>query len=80
MTDFHSVLDAASQLPMADRLRLIDVLASSVPDDQPPSLSDAWLEEIERRSDDIDSDTVQTEAWADIRSRLFDKHGVEGAN
>ena len=80
MADYHAVLDAASQLPMADRLRLIDDLAASVPDDQPPALSEAWLKEIEQRSEGIDSGSVQTEAWVDIRRRLFNKHGVEGAN
>jgi len=80
MSDYHAIFAAASQLPVADRLRLIDDLAASVPDDQPPMLSEAWLEEIERRSVEIDSGAVQTEAWIDIRRRLFEKHGVDGAN
>ena len=78
MTDYESILTAASQLSVTDRRRLIDELASSMPDDQPPRLSDAWLSEIERRSDEIDSGTVATETWSDIRSRLFAKHGVDG--
>lgn len=80
MNSCESVLSAASQLPVGDRLRLIDELASSVPDDQPPHLSDAWLREIEQRSGEIDSGAVATEHWADIRARLFSKHGVERAN
>ena len=80
MSDYETVLSAASQLPVGDRLRLIDELASSVPDDQPPQLSAAWLQEIDRRSDEIDSGSVVTENWADIRARLFAKHGVDGAN
>ena len=80
MSSYESILSAASQLPVGDRLRLIDELASSVPDDQPPQLSDAWLREIERRSGQIDSGAVVTEDWTDIRARLFSKHGVEGAN
>ena len=80
MSDYDSIFSAASQLPVDDRLRLIDDLASSVPDDQPPQLSDAWLREIARRSDEVDSGVVVTEDWADIRARLFSKHGVEGEN
>ncbi len=80
MSSYESILSAASQLPVGDRLRLIDELASSVPDDQPPQLSDAWLREIERRSGEIDSGAVVTEDWADIRARLFSRHGVERAN
>ena len=80
MSSYESILSAASQLPVVDRLRLIDELASSVPDDQPPHLSDEWLSEIERRSGEIDSGAVVTEDWADIRARLFNRHGVKGAN
>ena len=80
MSDYESILSAASQLPVGDRLRLIDDLASSVPDEQPPQLSDAWHREIDRRSSEIDSGAVVTEDWVDIRARLFAKHGVDGAN
>ncbi len=80
MSNFDTVLTAASQLPVNDRLRLIDELASSVPDDQPPHLSDDWLREIARRSNEIDSGAIVTEDWTDIRARLFKKHGVDDAN
>ncbi len=74
MPDYQSVASAAFQLPMGDRLRLIDELASSMPDDQPPHVSDAWLREIDRRSSEIDSGAVATEEWAGIRERLFTRH------
>ncbi len=80
MLDFDAIVSEASQLSVADRLRLIDQLAASVPDDQPPSLSEQWMAEIDRRSKEIDSGTVTTEPWDSIRSRLFHKHGVEGAS
>jgi len=80
MPDFDAILSAASQLSVADRLRLIDQLAASVPDDQPPSLSEAWLAEIDRRSKEIDSGAVTTEPWDAVRSRLLHKHGVDGAS
>jgi putative addiction module component (TIGR02574 family) len=75
MSDYNSVLSAASQLAVDDLFRLIDELASSVPDDRPQQLSDAWLREIDRRSDEIESGAVVTEDWADVRARLFAKHG-----
>ena len=80
MLDFEAIVSEASQLSVADRLRLIDQLAASVPDDQPPSLSKHWLAEIDRRSQEIDSGTVATEPWDSIRGRLFHKYGVEGAS
>ena len=80
MTEYQDILNHASQLPVDDRIRLIDALASSVPDDRPPSLSPEWIAEINRRSDEIDSGTVETESWNDIRHRLFRKHGVRDAD
>jgi putative addiction module component (TIGR02574 family) len=75
MSAYESVLAAARQLPVSDRLRLIDDLASSAPDDEPPTLSDEWLAEIERRSTELDSGVVTPEPWPEIRRRLFCKLG-----
>ena len=80
MSEFDVVYSAASQLSVADRLRLIDALAASVPDDQPPSLSDDWLNEIQRRSAEIDAGTAATEPWENVRQRLFEKHGMNDAD
>ncbi len=80
MLDFDTIVSEASKLPVADRLRLIDRLSESVPDDQPPTLSGIWLTEIDRRSKEIDSGAVATEPWVSIRSRLFQKHGVDGGS
>jgi len=80
MSDYQSVLSAASLLPVSERLRLIDELAASVPDDQPPALGAAWLAEIERRSAEIDAGTIDTEDWTAIRARLFARHGLGDAN
>lgn len=80
MTEYQDILAHASQLPVDDRLRLIDDLASTVPDDRPPTLSTEWLAEICRRSDEIDTGAVNTESWSEIRARLFAKHGVSDAD
>ncbi len=79
MSDYQDILTHASQLPIDDRLRLIDDLASSVPDDHPPRLSPRWFSEINRRSAEIDAGAVETESWSVIRERLFAKHGVRDA-
>jgi putative addiction module component (TIGR02574 family) len=80
MSQYESVLAAASELPVPDRLRLIDDLASSVPDDQPPTLSQKWLAEIERRSAELDTGEVIAEPWPQVRQRLFREHGVHEAD
>ena len=80
MPDYEEILASASQLPIEDQLRLIDDLASLVPDDRPPRLSQEWLSEIERRSEEIKAGTVETESWSTIRARLFANHGVQDAS
>ncbi|MEZ5941224.1 MAG: addiction module protein [Planctomycetaceae bacterium] len=80
MTEYQEILAHASRLPVNDRLRLIDELAASVPDDAPPQLTPEWLAEVQRRSGEIDTGSVQTESWTDIRERLFAKHGVRDAD
>ena len=80
MSDYFSVKSAAAELSVADRLRLIDEIASSVPDDQPPTLSAEWLAEIDRRSNEIDSGAVATESWIEVRNRLRHRVGLEDAS
>ncbi|NLS92355.1 MAG: addiction module protein [Planctomycetaceae bacterium] len=80
MSEFDTVYSAASQLPVADRLRLIDALAAMVPDDHPPTLPEVWLSEIERRCAEVDTGAVTTEPWEDVRSRLFENHGLSDAD
>ena len=80
MTEFDTILQAASRLAVDDRLRLIDELSSTVPDDQPPRLSSEWLKEIARRSAEIDAGTVVCEPWSDVRERVFGTLGIDRAN
>jgi putative addiction module component (TIGR02574 family) len=66
-------------MPVLDRLHLIDELAASVPDDQPPTVSIEWHEEIARRSAVIDAGTVTTQSWSEVRKQLFSQAGLNGA-
>ncbi len=79
MTEYDAVFSAAVELSIADRLRLIDDLASSVPDDQPPALSSEWIAEIDRRSAEIEAGTVISQPWSEVRQRLMNKHGRDNA-
>ena len=80
MLDYDTIVSEAMLLPVADQLRLIDRLAASVPDDQPPTLSKEWHQEIEQRSKEIDAGAVTTEPLDSIQTRLFRKHGVESGS
>jgi putative addiction module component (TIGR02574 family) len=80
MTQYESILSAASRLSVDERLRLIDDLAGTVPDDRPPSLSPEWLAEIERRSAEIDAGTITPVPWETVRKELFGKVGLDRAH
>jgi len=77
MSDYATILSAAAQLPAADRERLIDDLTATLLDDQPVSLSPEWLEEIERRSAEIDSGAAETVDWETVRRDLFRRVGLD---
>jgi putative addiction module component (TIGR02574 family) len=70
MSDYTSILSAATQLPVDERLRLIGDLSDSIPA-QEVQLSPEWMEEIERRSAEIDAGTAKLEDWESVRERLF---------
>ncbi len=80
MTEFPAVLHAASQLSVADRLRLIDDLSSTVADDNPPELSIEWIQEIERRAAEIDRGKVVCKPWSDVRQQVFGRFGIDHAD
>ena len=50
MSTLESLLADAAQLPVADRLELIDAIWDTLPDEALPPLSDEWMTEIGRRS------------------------------
>ena len=68
MAKYESLLANAAQLPVADRIQLIEALWDTVPENSLPPLSDEWLAEIERRSTEYDSGSVVTVPWEEIRA------------
>jgi putative addiction module component (TIGR02574 family) len=76
MPDFQSLLADASQLPLGDRIHLIEALWDTVPADSLPPLSDQWLAEIERRSAELDAGLVQTAPWERVRAEALRRAGV----
>jgi len=68
MPDYDALLADAAQLPVDARIQLIDALWNTLPDDALPPLSDEWLAEINRRSDEYDAGLVQPIPWEQIRT------------
>jgi putative addiction module component (TIGR02574 family) len=71
MADYQSLFSDASRLPLDARIQLIESLWDTLPEDAVPALSDEWVTEINRRSDEYDSGKIQTIPWEQIRSEAL---------
>jgi putative addiction module component (TIGR02574 family) len=75
MSDYDTLLADASQLPIDQRIQLINALWSTVPDDTALPLSEEWLGEIQRRSDEYDAGMSQAVPWEQVRSHALRRVG-----
>ena len=76
MPDYDAVLADARRLPLVDRIQLIEALWDTVPADCLPPLTDEWIAEIQRRSAEYDSGSVQTVPWEQIRADALRRAGL----
>jgi putative addiction module component (TIGR02574 family) len=76
MISYETLLSEASNLPIVDRLELIEALWDSLPADSLPPIGDEWLAEIERRSSEYDAGTVQAVPWEQIRADALRRMGL----
>jgi putative addiction module component (TIGR02574 family) len=75
MVDFSSVFDNARQLSPEDRLKLIDALWDTVPDDLNLPLHPDWASELERRVAAIEAGTSSAIPWTKIREEALARIG-----
>ena len=68
MSSYESLLAEAARLPVVDRILLIEALWDTVTEESLPGLSDEWLAEIEWRSAEFDSASVNTVPWATVQA------------
>ena len=67
----RQILEAALKLPPEDREHLVQELAASLPSDfASTDVEKAWLDEIGRRSDEIDGGTAEMLEWSDVREQI----------
>jgi putative addiction module component (TIGR02574 family) len=76
MPDLQGILADAAQLPLADRIQLIEALWDTVPDDSLPPLSNEWLSEIRRRSEEFDTGRAVTVPWEQVRADALRRAGA----
>lgn len=74
MPDYAELFTAASNLPLDQRMRLIDDLTDTLPETE--GLSPEWQAEIERRWAEIESGAVETIPWETVREDLFRRVGL----
>ena len=71
MSTVESLLADAAQLPVAERIRLIEAIWETLPDGDLPPQSEEWIAEIQRRSAKIDSGSMETVLGSRCRPRRF---------
>ena len=65
----------ALQLDEFERAALASMLLDSLDKDADEGVKAAWLAEIERRMAELDSGTVESVPWDDVRVRLRQRPG-----
>lgn len=71
MMTYDSLLQNAIQLSPVERLQLIEAIWESVPQESMPPLSQEWLDEIERRSNEYDAGNSTAIPWETVRDEAF---------
>ena len=71
--DVTALFRDASELSERDRATLAGLLIESLDVEREPDVEAAWSAEIERRVADLDSGSVKTILWEDVRRRLLDR-------
>ena len=67
----RDLFDEAMRLEPQERATLMRLLIEALDADTEEGVEDAWRVEIERRMAELDSGTVQTIPWEELRARLY---------
>ncbi len=76
MSTYETLLADVTQLPVADRIQLIDAIWDTLPADSLPPLSDEWVAEIQRRSAEYDAGSAETVPWEQVKAEALRRAGV----
>lgn len=75
---YEEVLRTARSLDEPERVRLVDELLGTLSPVEAAPLDDAWLAEIDRRSDELDAGAVQTIPWSEVRRQAWQRANRNG--
>jgi len=71
-TELIQLIDEALALSDSDRATLASLLLKSLESEElDPDVESAWAQEAERRWREIESGTVKTIPWEDVKARLL---------
>ena len=62
----------ASDLPESDRAVLAGLLIESLEAEPDEDVEREWLAEVERRITELESGSVQTASWDEVKARLIE--------
>ena len=66
----NTVLAEALQLPPEERADVAKMLIASLDEPDDEGVEAAWLEEVERRLQDVDRGTAKFGPWETVRARI----------
>jgi putative addiction module component (TIGR02574 family) len=66
-----SLLESALALPEAERMAMAEALWQSLPVDAEELEDEAFADELERRSEEMDRDPSASISWEDLRKKLW---------
>jgi putative addiction module component (TIGR02574 family) len=78
MSTFDDVFGAAESLALPERVRLVQALWQTIPQDDWPAPSDEWITESQRRSEALDAGQIGVSSWEDVRARARREAGLDG--
>ena len=67
----RELFDEAMRLEPQERATLMRLLIEALDSDTEEGVEDAWRVEIERRVAELDSGSVETIPWEEVRVRLY---------
>jgi putative addiction module component (TIGR02574 family) len=70
MVDTITLLEQALSLPAHERAKIAARLLESLDDGTQSEIDVAWATEIEQRCAAVDSGTLSTSDWKDVRARI----------
>ncbi|MBI4278037.1 MAG: addiction module protein [Armatimonadetes bacterium] len=67
----RELYEEAMRLDLEERAALAGLLIESLDPESEEGAEQAWVAEIERRMEELDSGAVQTIPWEELRARLY---------